>query len=156
IRNVIQVLHRTGPAEAELRWGRDVIERQVGCLSRLIEDLLDVSRIRRGKLELRKRRVALAGRSEAAVEASPPPVHQHGHQLSVTLPEEPIALEADGVRLAQVFLNLLRNAAKYTEPGGHIWLRVRRHGSRVAVSIRDTGIGIPADKLPHLFEMFFQ
>jgi signal transduction histidine kinase len=156
IRNAVRVLRVRGSKEPELQWGREVIERQVECLMRLIDDLLDVSRISRGKLELRKQRVELAEILQGAVESSRPLIDQHGHELHVTLPPEPIYLDADVVRLAQVFMNLLNNAAKYTEKGGQIRLTAARQGSRVSVSVKDTGIGIPADKLPHLFEMFYQ
>jgi signal transduction histidine kinase len=156
IRNAVRVLRVRGPKEPELQWGREVIERQVECLTRLIDDLLDVSRISRGKMELRKRRVDLAEIIKGAIESSRPLIEQHGHELSVTLPTEPIHLDADVERLAQVFLNLLNNAAKYTDKGGHIWLTAEPQGSSVMVSVRDTGIGISADKLPYLFEMFFQ
>jgi signal transduction histidine kinase len=156
IRNAVSVLRIRGPKEPELQWGREVIERQVACLTRLIDDLLDVSRISRGKLALRKKRVELAEIIQGAIESSRSLIDQHGHELSVTLPAEPIHLEADVLRLAQVFMNLLHNAAKYTEPGGHIWLTAEQQGSEVVVSVKDTGVGIPANKLPHLFEMFFQ
>jgi signal transduction histidine kinase/CheY-like chemotaxis protein len=156
IRSAIRLLQLRGSAEPDLRWGRDVIERQVECLSRLIDDLLDVSRISRGKMALRKQRVGLAEIIQGAVESSRPLIDQHGHELRVRLPPEPIDLEADLVRLAQVFMNLLNNAAKYIEHGGRIWLTAGRQGGGVVVSVRDTGIGIPADKVPRLFEMFYQ
>jgi signal transduction histidine kinase len=156
IRNAVRLLRLRGPKEPELQWGGEVIERQVDCLSRLIDDLLDVSRISRGKVELRKQRVGLAEIIKGAVESSSPLIDQYGHELSIMLPPEPIHVEADVVRLAQVFMNLLNNAAKYTKQGGHIWLSAYRQGSGVMVSVRDTGIGVSADKLPHLFEMFFQ
>jgi signal transduction histidine kinase len=156
IRNAVRVLRVRTPKDPELQWGREVIERQVDCLARLIDDLLDVSRISRGKLELRRQRVELASVLKGAIESSRPLIDQHGHELGVTLPPEPIYVEADVVRLAQVFMNLLNNAAKYTNSGGRIWLTAQRQGDEVVVSVKDTGVGIPADKLPHLFEMFFQ
>lgn len=156
VRNAVQVLRLKGPDEPELRWGRDVIERQVEHLARLIDDLMDISRITRNALELRKQPIELADVISGAVESSRPALEQRGHELTVTLPRQPIYLNSDLVRLAQVFLNLLNNAAKYTEPGGHIWLTAEQHGSEVVVRVKDNGVGIPAEKLPHLFEMFFQ
>jgi signal transduction histidine kinase/ActR/RegA family two-component response regulator len=156
IRNAVSVLRVRGPREPELQWGQQVIERQVECLTRLIDDLLDVSRISRGKIELRKKRVELAEIVEETIESSRPLIDRYSHQLSVTLPPEPVYLEADVVRLVQVFLNLLTNAAKYTAKGGIIWLTAQPLGSNVVVSVKDTGIGIPPNQLPHLFEMFYQ
>ena len=135
---------------------RAVMERQLAQLVRLVDDLLDVSRITRGKIELRKERVELAAVVASAVETSRPLIEAAGHELTVTLPPEPINLDADLTRLAQVFSNLLNNAAKYTEQGGHIWLTAERHGGEVVVKVRDTGLGIPADMLPKIFEMFTQ
>jgi signal transduction histidine kinase len=156
IRNSLQVLRLRGPDEPEVLWGQAVIERQVVHLTRLIDDLLDISRITRDKLELRKQWVGLAEVLQGALESSRPLIEQQGHRLEVRLPEEPVYLHGDLIRLAQVFMNLLTNAAKYTRPGGHIRLLAERRGDRLTVRIKDTGIGIPADKLPHLFEMFFQ
>ena len=133
-----------------------MIERQVDYLTRLIDDLMDISRITRNKLELRKRRVELAEVINGAVESSRPLIDERGHELTVTLPSQPVYLDGDMVRLAQVFLNLLNNAAKYTEPGGRIWLTGEVEGSEVVVRVKDTGVGIPGDKLPSVFEMFFQ
>jgi PAS domain S-box-containing protein len=161
VRNAVQVLRLQGPDRPELRWGRDVIDRQVGHLTRLIDDLLDISRITRNKLELRKERVELTEVIRGAVETSRPLIEQCGHELTVTLPPEPIHLYADLVRLAQVFMNLLTNAAKYTDRGGRIWLTAElasreRERPEVVVRVKDTGVGIPAEKLPRLFEIFFQ
>ncbi len=156
VRNAVQVLRLKGSDQPDLRWSREVIERQVEHLTRLVDDLLDISRITRNKLELRKQRVELADVVNAAVEASRPLIERCGHELTVTLPPRPVHLEADLVRLSQVVLNLLNNAAKYSERGGRIWLTAGREGSDVVVSVKDTGVGIPAEKLPCLFEMFFQ
>jgi PAS domain S-box-containing protein len=154
--NAVQVLRLKGSDQPEVRWSRDVIERQVEHMTRLIDDLLDISRITRNKLELRKQRIELAEVIHGAVESSRPAIEQYGHELTVTLPPDPAYLNGDLVRLAQVFLNLLSNAAKYTERGGRIWLNAERQGSDVVVRVKDTGVGIPAEKLPRLFEMFFQ
>lgn len=156
VRNAVRVLRLKGPDDPDLRWGGDVIDRQVEHLTRLIDDLMDISRITRNKLELRKQRIELADVINGAVESSRPAIEQCGHELTVTLPPEPIYLNGDLVRLAQVFLNLLSNAAKYTEQGGRIWLTAERQGNVVVVSVKDTGMGISAEKLPQLFEMFFQ
>ena len=156
VRNAVQVLRLKGTHEPEVRWCRDVIERQVDYLTRLIDDLLDIARITRNKLELRMQRVELAEVLQGAIESSRPLIDQCGHTLTVTIPPEPIHLQADLVRLAQVFLNLLNNAAKYTERGGRIELIAERERDGVAVRIKDNGVGIPPDKLPHLFEIFFQ
>src|SRR5262249_16778429 len=125
-------------------------------LVRLVDDLIDVSRITRNKLELRKERIELASIIHQAVEACRPLAEGANHQLSVTLSPEPIYLHADPVRLAQILSNLLHNACKYTEPGGQIWLTAERLGSDVVVKVKDTGLGIPPDKLASVFDMFTQ
>lgn len=156
IRNAIQVLLLKGPPDPELQWSREIIERQVRHMSRLLDDLLDVSRISYNKLELRKARIELAAVIESAVETSRPFIDSSGHQLELDLPPQPIYLDADLVRLSQVFSNLLNNAAKYTEPGGHIRLCAERQGSDVMVSVKDDGMGIAARLLPHIFDIFSQ
>ncbi len=156
LRNMLEIMKRAD-GDSELRQqARDTIERQFGQMVRLVDDLLDVSRITRNKLELRKERVELASVIHQSVEACRPMAESANHQLNVTLPQQPIYLHADPVRLAQVFSNLLNNACKYTEPGGRIWLTAERQGSDVAVQVRDTGTGIPPDKLGCIFEMFAQ
>ena len=156
IRNALRILMAKGPPDPELQWARGVIDRQVQVMARLLEDLLDVSRISQNKLELRKERVELAAVVEAALETSRPLIEAGGHEFTVTLPPEPIHLEADPLRLAQVFANLLNNAAKYTEDGGRIRLSAERQGSDVIVSVKDNGIGIMAEMLPRIFEIFAQ
>jgi CheY-like chemotaxis protein/two-component sensor histidine kinase len=123
---------------------------------RLLDDLMDVSRITRGRLELRKERVELSSVLRGAVETSRPFIDSPGHELSVELPVEPVYVHADITRLAQVFSNLLNNAAKYTDRGGRIFLTVECEGNDVVVSVRDTGIGIPQDMLGRVFDMFTQ
>jgi CheY-like chemotaxis protein/two-component sensor histidine kinase len=123
---------------------------------RLVDDLLDVSRITTGKLELHKQRIELASVVRDAVEASRALIDSRGHILTVTLPPHPILLDADPTRLAQVFLNLLNNAAKYSEPCANIGLTARLDGTEVEVSVQDNGIGIPADTLPYIFDAFVQ
>ena len=156
IRNAVQYLGMDGLTERDVKTGRDVISRQVTVMVRLIDDLLDVSRISRNKLDIRKQRVVLASILESAVESSRPLINECGHELTIRLPPEPLDLDADPIRLAQVFLNLLNNAAKYTKRGGHIWLTADREGSNAVVSVRDNGIGIPSDMLPRIFERFTQ
>ncbi len=156
VRNAVALLHAKGPAIPELQWARDVIDRQTRAMARLIDDLMDLSRINQGKIELRRERVELATIVQRAVETSRPLIDEMGHELVVTLPSRPVIMDADLTRLAQVFLNLLNNAAKFTERGGRIELRAKQQGSDVVVSVTDTGIGIPADKLPILFEVFSQ
>jgi CheY-like chemotaxis protein/two-component sensor histidine kinase len=134
----------------------EIMERQVGHLVRLVDDLLDASRITHGKIELQKRMAELAVIVESAVEASRPFIDAARHQLAISLPQDPVSLEADPVRLSQVITNLLTNAAKYMDNGGQIWLTVRREGCEAVVSVRDTGIGIPPDMLPRVFDMFAQ
>jgi CheY-like chemotaxis protein/two-component sensor histidine kinase len=123
---------------------------------RLVDDLLDVSRITRDKLQLRKTRVDLASIIKHAVEASRPLAERDQQTIEVSLPEQPIYLDADAVRLTQVFSNLFNNACQYTEPGGRIWLTAEGRGAEVVVVVRDSGIGMPADQLDGIFEMFAQ
>jgi PAS domain S-box-containing protein len=154
IRNAVGILRARGPELPELDWARNVIERQVNQMSRLIDDLVDVSRITRGTIELRRQRVELSAVVRDAIETSQPLVEKWGHQLTVELPPEPVYLDADPTRLAQVVLNLLNNAAKYTKDGGRIWLTAERAGEQVVVRVKDTGVGIPANMLSRIFEMF--
>ncbi len=156
ISNAVQVLRLGGPVESELQWGRDVIERHVGHLTRLVDDLMDVSRITLNKLELRKERLELAEVVKGAVESCRPLIEERGHELTVTFPPEPVYINGDSVRLAQAFMNLLNNSAKYMEQPGRIWLIAEREDGDVVVRVKDTGVGIPPEKLPHLFEMFYQ
>ena len=156
IRNGLQIM-RLMPDKAEaVEQARLMMERQLQQMVHLIDDLLDLSRISRGKIELRKERAALAAVVQSAIETSRPMIEQSGHQLTVSFPPDSTFVDADVTRLAQVFSNLLNNAAKYTEKGGHIWLSVERQGSEVAVSVKDNGIGIPSHMLSQVFEMFTQ
>jgi PAS domain S-box-containing protein len=156
IRNAIELLRRAGENADLIGQSSRIMERQVAQMVRLVDDLLDISRITRGKIQLRKERVELAAVVQSTVEECRPLIEAQSHELTVTLPPDPIYLDADPIRLGQVFANLLNNAAKYTERGGHIWLTAEYQGGEVAVSVRDTGIGIAAEYLPHLFEMFSQ
>ena len=156
IRNAVHVLRSKDPADAQVAWCRDVIERQVAQMSHLLEDLLDASRMARGQLQLRKERLLLQGVLEQAIEIAQPPIDAAGHTLETRLPAEAITIDGDLTRLAQVFSNLLINAAKYTPRGGRIALAVEREGSDAVVRVIDTGIGIAAAQLPRIFEMFGQ
>ena len=138
------------------RWGHDIIERQVNYLTRLTDDLFDVSRITRDKLELHKELLSLSEVIRAAVESSRPLIDERQHELTVTMAQKSIYVDGDRVRLTQVFMNLLNNAAKYTSNPGHIWLSVEQAGDTAIVRVRDTGIGIASENLPHLFELFYQ
>lgn len=133
-----------------------MVERQVRHMVRLIDDLMEVTRISRGKVDLQREPVALAEVLNGAVETSLPAFEQKRQQLTVEAPDETFKLDADKVRLTQVFANLLNNAAKYTAPGGKVWLTVRGDGQQVQVTVRDTGMGIDKEQLPLIFEMFSQ
>ena len=156
IRNAVELMRWADGNADVLRKAGGVMERQLGHLVRLVDDLLDISRVTQGKVQLRKERVELAAVVQNAVELSRPVMEAQSHELTVTLSPEPVHLEADPTRLAQVFTNLLDNAAKYSEKGGRIWLSAERQGAEVVVSVRDTGIGIASEHLPRIFEMFSQ
>ena len=156
IRNALQIIQIAGNNGPAVEQARAMMERQLGQMVRLIDDLLDVSRISRGKFELRKERIELAAAIKSAIDTAQPLIDAAGHQLTVSGSARPVYLDADPVRLAQVFSNLLNNAAKYMERGGKIWLTVTPADGEVVVSVRDTGIGIPADALPGIFDMFSQ
>jgi len=156
---IVNALHilklpKTTPAQAEQM--RKMMEGQVEHMIRLVDDLLDVSRIMRGRIELRKEPVDLAQVIARAVETARPAIDAKQHELAISLPTEPIYVEADPVRLAQVFANLLNNAAKYTQTAGHIRVCAVQDRDEVVVRVRDDGIGIPADVLPYVFDLFVQ
>jgi PAS domain S-box-containing protein len=156
IRNALEVLSRTHPEGDQTRSVLEMLERQTLHMVRLVDDLLEVSRITRGKLELRRERIALQQVIDSALETSRPLIEAAGHELVLRLPDEPVILDADLIRMAQVLANLLNNAAKYTERGGCITLRAARHGNELTLRVRDTGIGIPHAMLPRIFEVFTQ
>lgn len=156
IRNSLQVL-KMPRVDAEMaEQTREMMERQVHHLVRLVDDLLDVSRVMRGKIELRREPVELATIIARAVETAKPLIEVQGHDLNISVVKESLLLDADPVRLTQVVGNLLTNAAKYTDPHGRIWLTASRDGDQAVLTIRDTGIGIAPDMLPHVFELFVQ
>jgi PAS domain S-box-containing protein len=156
IRNALQILKMPRVDAATVERSREMMERQVHHLVRLVDDLLDVSRVMRGKIELRKERIELATVVARAVETVQPLVDAQGHQLSVRMASDSLLLEGDPVRLAQVVGNLLTNAAKYTERNGRIWLTAERDGEMAVLRVRDNGIGIAPHMLPRIFELFVQ
>jgi PAS domain S-box-containing protein len=180
ILNAVDILKAKGPSGKELQWSQDIIARQVKHMARLLDDLLDVSRITLDKLELRPERVELETVIQNALEATRPLMSQRGQDLKVMLPPDPVYLNADPTRLSQVFLNLLDNAAKFTRQGGQIWLTAevvppsphdeetpsqtaapnsapfQPGKSHVVVRVRDSGIGIPPEMLSRIFQMFTQ
>ena len=156
IRNAVELLRRKGTTDPDVRWGHDIIQRQVIHLTRLMDDLLDVSRITQGKLDLRRVTVDLDDLLTGAVESVRPLVESSEQRLTLHPAPEPVRLDADPVRLAQLFSNLIDNAAKYTSRGGRIEVSSERRGDRVAVSIRDDGAGIRTEDLPHIFDLFYQ
>jgi signal transduction histidine kinase len=156
IRNASHILGMPGLRDEQLRNARDVIQRQVGHMALLLDDLLDVSRITRGKLELKKARVELAPLVDAAVETVRPLLERKRHAFEATLPPQPLALQADPLRVSQILSNLLNNAAKYTDAGGHIRLSAWSQDGAVVLEVADDGIGIAPEALPHLFQMFSQ
>jgi PAS domain S-box-containing protein len=156
LRNGLEVMRLAWDNAEIVAKSRDMMDRQLSHMVRLIDDLLDISRINRNKMELRSARVLLADVVSSALETARPTIEAAGHELMVSLPPEPIHLNADLTRLSQVFANLLNNSAKYTERGGRIWMTATREGGKVLVTVRDTGIGIPAFALPNIFDMFSQ
>jgi signal transduction histidine kinase len=156
IRNALQLLRLHGTGDPVLEKARAIAERQTRNLSRLVDDLLDVSRVGRGKLHLHKERVDLSVVAGLAAESVRPLMEERRHRLSVELAAEPLPLDADPVRLEQVMTNLLTNAAKYTDPGGHIWLATARENGTGLLRVRDTGIGIPAEAQGRIFDLFMQ
>jgi PAS domain S-box-containing protein len=156
IRNSLHILRMTWARDAGAARVGEMMERQVSHMVRLVDDLMEVSRITRGKIGLRKEPLAIAAIIDGAVETSRPLIEARGHRLELEIPSEPLALEGDPVRLTQVVANLLNNAAKYTDPGGRIALAVRREGDAVVISVADTGAGIPPDMLHRVFDLFIQ
>lgn len=156
ITNAVQLLKLNPGSLEKERWVVDIIERQGGQLSRLIDDLLDVARIARGRIELRRTDIELGTLAERAAQSWRGTFDDKGLKLSVSRPERPVPVHADAARITQVLDNLLDNAAKYTEPGGQVRLSVREDGGEAVLSVEDTGIGLPRDLLPRVFELFEQ
>jgi signal transduction histidine kinase len=147
---------KMSPDEESRDWASDVVERQVRQLVRLIDDLLDVARITSGKIRLHKDYVDAGSILDQAVESARPLIDEKRHDLTISIERGQLPLHVDATRVAQIVLNLLTNAAKYTERGGHIWLTAKPVGDQVVIGIRDDGLGIPPDKLPEMFRLFSQ
>jgi PAS domain S-box-containing protein len=156
IRNSLNILKLTGKAEGALANVYQILDRQVSHMVRLVDDLMEVSRITRGHVSLRTEPTDVQAIVQSAIETSRPLIDEAEHRLDVDLPPEPLRLDADAMRLAQVITNLLNNAARYTEKGGHIRVWARRDGDEAVISVRDTGRGIPPDMLPRVFDLFTQ
>lgn len=156
IRNAVRILSLQSSEAPESKRAVEIIDRQMQQMTRLIDDLMDVSRITQNRLELRKRQVELADVVRSAVEISRPLVEARHHTFTIDVPTDPIHLHADPARLAQALSNLLNNAAKYSEPEGEITLAAALEDDEAVITVCDSGIGIPRDMLPHVFDMFMQ
>jgi len=156
IRTAVEIMRQPEATKAKLEWGMSVIERQVNQLVRLVDDLLDASRISQGKLELRRGALELSRIVTEAVEENRPLAENKRHTVTVKVPKDPVYIDGDAVRLTQVFINLLNNAVKYTPSGGHISLAMDVTPEEAVVRIRDDGSGIPDSELPRIFDMFYQ
>jgi len=156
IRNAVAVMAAREVSDPTIVWARELIERQVGHISRLVDDLLDISRITRGKIILHREVLDFAAVVSRAVEATLPLLEQRQHTVEVDLGRGPMRVDGDSTRLTQVILNLLSNAAKFTPEGGHIWVRVTREGDETVLSVRDDGIGMSTELVPHVFDLFIQ
>lgn len=156
IRSGLDLMTMPGVDTETVAWTQDMMKQQVEHMVRLVDDLLDVSRIMRGKTSLRKARVDLGSVIARSIDTARPLIESQQIRLEVSLPPEVVWLEADSVRLAQVFANLLNNAAKYNERGGRIWISARREGDQAVVRVRDSGVGIERDLLPRVFDLFTQ
>jgi signal transduction histidine kinase len=156
IRGAVELLRGDAQLAPEQQLSSDVVDQQVNHVARLLDDLLDVARITRDKLELRKEKLRLADVIRAGVESSRALLQSHGHRAIVTLPPESAHIEGDLVRLTQILVNLLGNAAKYTPQGGNIWVSATCEGAHAVISVKDSGVGIASDKLLRVFEKFYQ
>ena len=156
LRNAAAILAARAADDPAIERIQRVIERQVRHMVRLVDDLLDVSRITRGRVELRRERVAIADVVARAAEAARPLMEERGHELSVRVPPEPVAVDADPVRLEQIVSNLLQNAARYTEGKGHVAVGVAKEGGEAVIRVSDDGIGIAPEMLDRVFELFVQ
>ena len=156
IRSAIQFLQLQSPADARLAQAGSIIDRQTQVMVRLVDDLLDLSRITRGRITLQRSQLELKDVLSSAIDSSRTLIEANRHEITVTTPAEPIFIDGDSTRLAQIFSNLLNNAAKYTPPGGRIAVVVARRAHEAVISVKDNGIGIPANMLSAIFEMFTQ
>ncbi|MEZ2349908.1 ATP-binding protein [Caballeronia sp. RCC_10] len=156
MRSVMDLLKTPSLDAGRVQWGYGVLDRQLNQLSHLVDDLLDVSRISAGKIELRRAPVNVAEAMQTALEASRPRITAASHHITVDAPPEPLTVDADPTRLSQIMQNLLNNAAKYTPPGGNIWFSAFREDGEAVIVVRDSGIGIDETDLPSLFGLFTQ
>src|SRR5262249_5826763 len=156
IRNAVEILRLASPEVDTLEHARAMIDRQVAHMARLLEDLLDVSRITQGKVVLHRERVALAHVVQHAADAARSAIERRALSFRVSLPTEPIWLDADVTRVVQIIGNLLSNAAKFTEVRGSVTLTAERVGEEIVLRVRDTGVGISPELLPHVFDLFVQ
>ncbi len=156
IRNALELIRRIAPPDPKFTWAGEVMDRQVHHLTRLVEELLDVARISQGKIQLNKEPVDLAAVIAQSVETAQPFIDARGHALTVKVPDTPVWLQGDFARLAQVVSNLLHNAAKYSDDGGRIQLELSVHDGEALIVVRDNGIGMDAELLPRIFDLFAQ
>jgi PAS domain S-box-containing protein len=157
IANAVQLMGLHQETESRVQYqARTIIERQLGKLQHLVDELLEVSRITSGRVQLRRERVGVHSIVQGAIETVRPMIRQKHHELTMSLPPTPLWLHADASRLEQVVVNLLTNSVKYTEDGGQIWLTVGQEGDECVIRVRDTGVGIAPDLLPHIFDLFTQ
>lgn len=156
IKNAAQIMKKMNVTDPKLQTVQQVIDRQTGHLARLVEDLLDISRIEQGKITIRKEPIELAAVVDQALESSRPLIQSRQHELIVSVPNVPIRLMGDGARLAQLISNLLNNAAKYTPTGGTIWLTVTREREEALIRVKDNGEGMAESLLSHVFDIFTQ
>jgi len=156
ITNAVQILDLQKDEHPIQEKARTIIRRQAGNLVVLVNDLLEVSRILSGRIQLHQEDLDARGIAQQAVETARPLIDQNKHELTVSLPAEPVWLHADALRFEEVIVNLVNNAAKYTPEGGHIWLSIQQEGDEMVLRVRDSGIGIAPDSLPHIFELFTQ
>jgi PAS domain S-box-containing protein len=156
IRNALTVMQLQGSSEPNLQWARDVVDRQLAQLTRLVDDLLDLGRITSGNVTLHKEPLDLSVVVARAVEASQPLMDARRHTLSISLPRQPLRVDGDLTRLSQALVNLLNNSAKYTPEGGQVWLNVVADGGDAVLRVRDNGVGVSADLLPRVFDPFTQ
>jgi CheY-like chemotaxis protein/two-component sensor histidine kinase len=154
IRNAVEIMARIAVDNPQIKWSRDVIDRQSTHLTRLVDDLLDISRITRGVIKLAKEPVSVSNIVARAVETLQPVISEYKHRLTIDCSDESLVVLGDVTRLTQVLGNLLNNAAKYTNPGGNIDLAVRCVGDSVEIIVKDDGIGIPQESMPKLFHLF--
>jgi signal transduction histidine kinase len=154
--NALQILQLQGELNPIQQRSRDIIARQTGQLARLVSDLVEMSRLTGGIVALQRERIALKEVVERGVETSRPSIEERQQELSISAPGEPVWLNADPTRLEEVLVNLLTNAAKYTDRGGRVWLTAERERDQAVIRVRDSGIGIEPELLPHIFEMFTQ